>query len=60
MFTLGQQPGRTAAAPPVAANAGALAAPRKSATVMPHPAASGRAAPKTAKASGGGDEWTEF
>ena len=70
IFKLSQQAGRPLLAKPVATKPAGLAAPRKAATVTPHPAAHAAARgngqhpvskPRAAKAAGGGDgDWTEF
>ena len=55
VFKLTQQAGHAVAARPAAKHA-ALPAPRKPATIHQHPTVK----PKTAKAAGGGEDWTEF
>jgi methyl-accepting chemotaxis protein len=50
-----QRPVNTTPARPVK-----LLSARRAGASVPHPAAKARATPKTASASGGGDEWTEF
>jgi hypothetical protein len=56
MFKLTQQAGRALVTRPPAVKAAAAAAPRRPATVTPHPAMK----VKAGKASAGGDDWTEF